>query len=412
MKSAILIFIFSLIIVQPKSLAQNLTERQLQKIEGLAHNVDVDENYRNGSWEAVLDVMTDKNIVLLGEMNHGSKEIFETRNELIKELHQKLGFDVILFESGIGEVGTMEIQQKPFTIEQMTFGFFGGWRTSEFKDLMGYVKENRLFINGFDVQKTGNAFNALLEEKASSKSIDSVFYYNLEQRFDYQKSLLTKRNAIYDSILHSTQELINEYQVFFNLLNKDPQENDTNTCLLIKRTIENRITYLSYFLEFVRTKDWNKRWKDRDEMMASNVEWLIENFYKDKKIIIVAHNFHIARHNEKEKVMGEFLIKKYNSQMYVLGVFAGSGSYADNSGTEKQMQPIVSEAMDIKKIILSLPGKVNFINIDEAKSIENEILFNEIIVNDTFIDLAGSNKLNLSKHFDGLLLIDKISPAK
>ena len=73
----------------------------------------------------LLDAVKNYKIVLLGEFNHGSKEIFLTRNELVKELHRKLDFDVILFESGIGEVGAIGIERELLSKEQMTNGFFG-----------------------------------------------------------------------------------------------------------------------------------------------------------------------------------------------------------------------------------------------------------------------------------------------
>ena len=110
--------------------------------------------------------------------------------------------------------------------------------------------------------------------------------------------------------------------------------------------------------------------------------------------------------------MGEFLQKQYGSKMYSLGVFAGEGSYFGNFGTKEELSPPEADHLDIKHVIKLLNGKVNFINIPIKPEIGGQWLFNKIIINDTFIDLSGSNEMTLSKHFDGLLLIDKISPPE
>ena len=255
---------------------------------------------------------------------------------------------------------------------------------------------------GIDVKKTGGNFQKVLQKEARSQGINDKDYQNLEQRFDIQKRLLSNRKAVYDSLVSSTNDLINDYQTLLGQM----------TSLFAKRVIENRINYLQYYLLFTQTKNWNQRWQDRDEMMAANVDWLLDNLYHNRKVIVVAHNFHLAKYSEKEEVMGEFLAKKYDKDRYVLGVLAGSGSYADNSGKETMQQPVEENGLDIKDLILSLGGQVNFIDIPKKKADSNSFLFEDIIVNDTFIDLSNTHTLVPARHFDGLLLIDRISPPE
>jgi erythromycin esterase-like protein len=107
--------------------------------------------------------------------------------------------------------------------------------------------------------------------------------------------------------------------------------------------------------------------------------------------------------------MGEILASRYGDEIYSIGVFAGTGSYADNSGNEKQMSPPDTTGSDIKKVISQLPGTTNFINLVNTNNSGRKWLDKKITVNDTFIDLSNNNKLILSKCFDGLILIDKSS---
>lgn len=107
--------------------------------------------------------------------------------------------------------------------------------------------------------------------------------------------------------------------------------------------------------------------------------------------------------------MGEFLKKEYGAEMYSIGVFAGSGSFANNQGAEERLKPISTDGIDIKQIINELNYKLGFLNIPKKEKKGLDWLFENIIINDTFIDLSNSNKMVLSKSFDGLIFIDKIS---
>jgi erythromycin esterase len=51
--------------------------------------------------EPLLKVLRDVRIVQLGEQSHGDGATFYCKTRLIKFLHQKLGFDVLAFESGL-----------------------------------------------------------------------------------------------------------------------------------------------------------------------------------------------------------------------------------------------------------------------------------------------------------------------
>ncbi|WP_104734574.1 erythromycin esterase family protein [Hanstruepera ponticola] len=372
-------------------------------------SIDVDSNYTNGNWNPLLEKVKNKRIVLLGEQNHGSKEIFISRNDLIKSLHEKLDFNVIIFESGIGELASIEIQKNTLTPTQMTYGFFSGWRTKEFTDLMKYVKFNNISISGFDVQKTGSSFENLLISTLKKLKLNLDQYPDLEKRFDNEKRKLTNRKAVFDSVQNSTLTLINDFKSQLSIIEKSDSQKFDNSTHFVTRTLKNRIKYLEYFLEFVQDQDWNKRWEARDYMMYSNIDWLLKTVYKNQKVIVIAHNFHISKFNEKLEVMGEFLNQEYNSEIYTLGIFAGTGTFYNNRGQEENLTPASDITLDIKHIINLLQNRVNFLDISSMGNEKSSWLFNEIIVNDTFIDLSNSNKLVLSKNFDGLLFIDEIS---
>ncbi|MGB5554717.1 MAG: hypothetical protein WBM83_08685, partial [Flavobacteriaceae bacterium] len=48
-----------------------------------------------------LSPLKNSKIVLLGEQTHGDGAVFDKKVELIKALHEQLGFNIVVFESGM-----------------------------------------------------------------------------------------------------------------------------------------------------------------------------------------------------------------------------------------------------------------------------------------------------------------------
>ena len=390
--------------------AQNITASQLDFLKKNAVDLNIDKASSDYGWNDTASKIGGKKFVLIGEFNHGSREVFLLRNEFIQYLHKKLGYEVILFEAGIGELIYLDLNKQSLSPNQMTAGFFSGWRTKEFRALMEYVKEEGLSVSGFDVQRTGRSFEKLLIELSIIAQTDSLEYIRMEKEFGELKRGLPNRKIEYtDSIQLKTEELINDYEKAHAQLLNSTVQLPLKESMFVLKTFENRIGYLDYMLEFKKFKNWNKRWAARDSLMAENIIWLSEKIYRDQKIIIVGHNYHISKYNEKEAVMGRFLNKRYPNEMYSIGVYARSGQYLGNYGDVKELSVADSNKLDIKHIIAKLDHETSFINIPDGLEGGSEWLHSPIITNDTFIDLSNSNSLILSKAYDGLFLLKEIS---
>ena len=89
--------------------------------------------------------------------------------------------------------------------------------------------------------------------------------------------------------------------------------------------------------------------------------------------------------------------------------FVGDGKYANNSGKAEKTAPVNREDLDVRHIIDALRHKVSFMPMPNKAKNKNKCLFDEIVVNNSFIDLNGSTKMSIAKSFDGIVLIDKTS---
>ena len=343
-------------------------------------------------WAPFLNEVKGRDVVALGEFTHGAQEIFDSRNSLIKELHQKLGFDLILFESGLGEVGAVYRDWNQVEDSKLTSGFFFGWRNAAFLELMLYARERNLTVAGFDVQRTGSVF---------TNRVGAASFTELESRFVALKAKLSSYRTQASTVRSEYDALTKMYATEYDQLN------DT----FERRVIKNRLTYLNYMYQFCVDKDWSKRWAARDEAMADNVIWILQQ-NPDRKAIIIGHNYHISRHNPKEQVMGEVLAKRFGKQLYVLGVFAGAGSIHNNAGKREVLSEPDLKKMDLKHLALQDGYEIGFLSLPSHSNLRNQWLFEPMIANDTFIDLSKGNRLTLTRWFDGVLLIDHVTPPQ
>ncbi len=384
-----------------------------QELHFLNKNVKViaSDSLLSCDWKILNQDVKNKNIFLLGEPNHGSREMFLLHNSLIQYLYETKGIKAVLFESGIGELAFADLNSGQLEPDQMINGFFGGWRSEEFVDLMKYLQSKKIAVAGFDVQRTSSSFSLLLNKVAQKFGSDSSKVINLEIRFGLISRELGNSKVKYDSIKINTENLINEYVTLKNFFIKKNDKDYSKELLLTIRTLENRVIFLQYMLDFTRDKDWNKRWAARDAAMADNVKWFLENIYKNEPIVILGHNYHIAKGNEQEKVMGKLLADSYSDRMYALGFFAGEGRYYNNPGKITALNSPDSSALDIKHIIQKAEGFVSYLKFPFNRKKKYEWLFSPITVNDTFINLNNGNKMTLSGLFDAIIMIKRSSPS-
>jgi len=120
-------------------------------------------------------LLGDRRVVQLGESSHGIAEFNWMKVRLIKFLHERLGYDVIAFESPMTDCDAAgETAAKESPENTMRSCIFGVWHTDEVLALFDYIRKTQatprpLRLTGFDNQAsagygaTGQRFRTMLE---------------------------------------------------------------------------------------------------------------------------------------------------------------------------------------------------------------------------------------------------------
>jgi erythromycin esterase len=286
--------------------------------------------------------LKDVEIVSLGENTHGLGEVFKAKVDLVKFLHQEMGFNLVLFESGYGDGALAWEKFDSLSPLEFTNSFTSNYyyHSEEIRDLMEYVKsqDKNLVIQGFDCQPQQDYLSKRMMEimqpvdSILSKSVESELRnFNKLYQFENDKDTIGFNNQRSKFINFITQYETTIQNKKEQLLKSNCSENELNTILKSIEIFKN--TYSK--IQFGDMMNWQNNANIRDKSMFETIRW-----FKDKnpndKIIIWAQNSHIensAKPNYTVNFMGHRLKGTYGDKYYSIGAIVYSGINLNYNGT-------------------------------------------------------------------------------
>lgn len=313
-----------------------------------------DTNFRD--LRALIPLLANVRVVLLGEADHGDGSDFLAKSRLIRFLHAELGFDVLAFEAGVYDMwrAWREISAGQDPMASFTQGAFWMWaQARQLEPLVNYVaqvahSQRPLVLAGIDVNRSGrtatsdtlvaeltgfleaNGFEGPLANAQSGEIqlLTRVHNYQFRPRPD-SASLAALRDAASAAAERIAREVDTEEGRYWSRIlwtfavrvsRDSPQLPGGGQGLARVRP-------------YCQTEACRDA-PDRDPEMAENLKWLANRMYPGRKIIVWAHNGHIGRNFSLIEsgrwyryAMGDGIWSAFGEQSYSIAPVSYEGSY-------------------------------------------------------------------------------------
>jgi len=287
---------------------------------------------------AIKAAIGDAKVVMLGEQSHGDGTTFSAKSQLVKYLHDSLGFDILVFESDFFALtnGWPKVQKDSKAISSfLRHNVYPIWSFSdECKELLynfipaTYQTERPLKLAGIDPQMhgkyTGDSLSTCLNRFFDIHKDDLPDYKRYQAEcislLDSVLILNYKNEKYLDSILNTgfKQRMVSLSATFNEICENIPQQYRSQDEYV---ALKNIIVFIN---DLSQRK--NKAVKgSRDAQMAENLKWLVQSKFQGSKIIVWAANTHIMRNASTS-------FQKSSSNIETLGTtFTRDSQFADKT---------------------------------------------------------------------------------
>ncbi|AGC43113.1 erythromycin esterase [Myxococcus stipitatus DSM 14675] len=266
-------------------------------------------------------------VVALGEATHGSREFFQLKHRMLEYLATELGFTVFAIEASFGEslvVNDYVLHGKGDPAKALAGLYFWTWDTEEVLALIRWMRAynedprhtRKLQFYGVDMQATSASTRAVLDFFARA---DPSFHQRL---VGPMTPFLDEANPRVREV-ESGKVLAGLVADIEARLAKLPKRKGTEkTHALVAR----HARILGQFAARVENQFTDSNLRDR--AMAENARWILEHEGADARMVLWAHNAHVAASPQLDmEPMGKHLREALGDQLYVFGFAFNQGEF-------------------------------------------------------------------------------------
>jgi erythromycin esterase len=276
--------------------------------------------------ESLRTIVGDARIVSLGEATHGSREIFTMKHRILEYLVEKMGFTVFAIEANLPEADRVDdyvmhgIGDPGDALRGM---YFWTWDTFEVLDMIEWMREYNLRrgdrppvrFRGFDAQY---AQYSIQQVEAYVARVDPSRAGNFRKSYDcirphqYGSTYRIGTRLALDACLANIVEA------------RKTLESRRNE-YVARSSAEEFERHVRYAQVVVQAENiWAGR-APRDAFMAANVEYFADVAHPGEKLVLWAHNRHVAADSSAQQ--GSYLRHHFGNDMVIFGFAFDRGGF-------------------------------------------------------------------------------------
>ncbi len=273
-------------------------------------------------------IVGDARIVSLGEATHGSNEFFAMKHRMLEYLAETMGFTVFGIEAALPETDAVNdyvVHGVGDPARAVAGMGFWTWNVQEVLDMVHWMRAYNLRrrdkpplqFRGFDMQTSQYGLARLNEyltridpsRRAATMSMTTCWEPYAVNSTEYPTRPANEQTICAASLAQLYQTLASRRAEYIALSSAEQFE-----------------VMLRYSRVFMQDESIAARRGSRDSYMAENVEWLANVLAPGEKLVLWAHNFHVAA--ASPVMMGNTLRRRFpGREMVIFGFFFDRGDF-------------------------------------------------------------------------------------
>lgn len=338
--------------------------------------------------EFLREVLRGTRVVFLGEGDNGGGSDVLAKTRLVKFLHERMGFDVIAFQAGIhsSTAAWRALQMETDPREAILKAVFGVLaRSAEAEALIQYLAgrartDRPLELAGFDSQFTGTAGPALVPELQAflaDRGVNSPFRDNQAVPTRVLAGTIAGQFGSGSALpsLDEQAQTVNALQATAVEIARGVPDRDGARWVQVLRSTAVQIGLALNNARGASTSDYMSGFV---RQMADNLKWLVNEAYRDRKVIVWTHTLHAMRNPEATSggriagyTVGQGVWEVLGSESFAIGLTSYNGRSHWVTGAHDYYQDLIPgqhPSVDFETLMDTAGHEIGFVDLRAARS--------------------------------------------